>query len=33
MRHRLDQLESLKAAGLIDDREYQERKAKISKEL
>ena len=33
VRHRLDQLESLKAAGLIDDREYQERKAKISKEL
>ena len=30
---RLDQLESLKAAGLIDGREYQEQKAKILKEL
>ncbi len=33
MRHQLDQLESLKAAGLIDGREYQEQKAKILKEL
>lgn len=32
-RHRLEQLESLKTAGLIDDREYREKRQEILKEL
>ena len=33
MRRRLEQLESLKTAGLIDDREYREKRQEILKEL